>query len=229
MPQNGCECGVLRFANFEVDLRTGELRRGGRKVKLQGQPFQILAMLVERPGELVTRESLRKRLWPADTFVDFEHSLNTAVKKLRQALGDAADHPRFIETLPRRGYRFTGAVEEVEPMAHAIEKPAAGWVGEECVLCANGRTSHVVVPVDEAAFREKEKLEAAGDNLGFSLMIATERLLLVPCGTRVKVLAARTVPSLLEVRILEGEFTGLAAVVLGKHLARTAGAGAKQN
>ncbi len=96
----------VSFSNFEVDLRARELRKHGTKIKLQDQPFQILALLLEKPGEVVTREEIRNRLWPADTFVDFDHSLNSAVKKLRQALSDDPDVPRFIETLPRRGYRF---------------------------------------------------------------------------------------------------------------------------
>ena len=88
--------GVISFGPFEIDLRAGELRRDGRKIRLQEQPFQILAMLLERPGEIVTREELRGRLWPADTFVDFDHGLNAAVKRLRDALGDSAENPRFV-------------------------------------------------------------------------------------------------------------------------------------
>ncbi len=97
---------TLRFAVFEVDLRNGELRKRGIKVKLQDQPFQVLAMLLAAPGEVVTREELRAKLWPADTFVDFDTGLNTAVKRLRDALGDSAESPRYVETLPRKGYRF---------------------------------------------------------------------------------------------------------------------------
>jgi len=97
---------LLRFSVFEVDLRTEELRKQGLKVKLHGQPFQVLAMLLERPGELVTREEIREKLWPGDTFIDFEQSVNTSIKRLREALGDDAVAPRFIETLPRHGYRF---------------------------------------------------------------------------------------------------------------------------
>jgi TolB-like protein/Flp pilus assembly protein TadD len=96
----------VRFGTFELDLRAGELRKQGVKIKLQEQPFQILAMLLEQPGQVVTREELRSRLWPADTFVDFDHSLNKAINKLREALGDSAEKPQFIETLARRGYRF---------------------------------------------------------------------------------------------------------------------------
>ena len=102
---------VRRFATFEVDLRARELRKGGIRIRLQDQPFAILDVMLERPGEVVTREELRQRLWPEGTFVDFEHSLNAAMKRLRAALGDDAENPRFIETLHRRGYRFIAAVE----------------------------------------------------------------------------------------------------------------------
>ena len=102
---------IIRFSTFEVDLQTGELRKRGQRVKLQEQPFQMLAALLERPGEIITREELRSKLWPADTFVDFDHSLNAAVKRLRDALGESAETPIFIETLARRGYRFIGHVE----------------------------------------------------------------------------------------------------------------------
>ena len=96
---------LIRFGTFEVDLPAGELRKSGVKLKLTGQPFQVLAILLERPGEVVTREELQKRLWP-DTFVDVDHNLNTAINKIREVLGDSAESPRFVETLPRRGYRF---------------------------------------------------------------------------------------------------------------------------
>jgi TolB-like protein/DNA-binding winged helix-turn-helix (wHTH) protein/Tfp pilus assembly protein PilF len=102
---------LLRFGVFEVDLRTGELCKQGLRVKLPGQPFQLLAMLLEHPGELVSREEIREKLWPGDTFLDFEHSVNNTVKKLREALGDDPVAPRFIETLPRHGYRFIAPVD----------------------------------------------------------------------------------------------------------------------
>ena len=105
---------VRRFGTFEVDLRARELRKGGIRIRLQDQPFEILVMMLERPGDIVTREELRERLWPAGTFVDFEHSLNAAIKRLRAALGDTADNPRFVETLHRRGYRFIAAVEPTD-------------------------------------------------------------------------------------------------------------------
>ena len=104
---------VVHFGVFAVDFDTGELRKAGIKIKLQDQPFQVLAMLLERPGDLITREELQSRLWPSGTFGDFDHGLNVAVKKLRIALGDTADNPRFIETLARRGYRFIGQVDNV--------------------------------------------------------------------------------------------------------------------
>src|SRR6267378_1418826 len=97
---------VFRFGVFQVDVRAGELRKNGVKLKLQEQPFQVLCLLLEHPGELVSREELRSRLWSADTFVDFDHGLNAAIKRLRDALGESADTPVFIETLARRGYRF---------------------------------------------------------------------------------------------------------------------------
>jgi TolB-like protein/DNA-binding winged helix-turn-helix (wHTH) protein len=101
---------VVRFGVFDADLRSGELRKQGVRVKLQEQPFQILRILLERPGEVVTREEVRQSIWPADTFVDFDHGLNNAIRRLREALGDTADTPRFIETLPKRGYRFIAPV-----------------------------------------------------------------------------------------------------------------------
>src|SRR5215472_11729561 len=105
---------VVRFGIFEADFRVGELRKAGVKVKLHDQPFQVLAVLLDRPGQVVTREEIRKRLWPGDTFVDFDHGLNNAVARLREALGDSAGTPRFIETLPRKGYRFIASADLLE-------------------------------------------------------------------------------------------------------------------
>ena len=102
---------VVRFGVFELDLNAGELRKSGVKLRLQGQPFQVLALLLERAGEVVTREELQQKLWPSDTFVDFDHSLNTAINKVREALGDSASSPRYVETLARRGYRFIAPVQ----------------------------------------------------------------------------------------------------------------------
>jgi cholera toxin transcriptional activator len=121
---------MVRFLAFELDLVAGELRKGGVRIRLQEQPFQVLALLLERPGDLVTREELRQKLWPADTFVDFDHGLNTAINKLREALGDSASNPRYVETLARRGYRFLAPVERMDALApranssQAASKPA---------------------------------------------------------------------------------------------------------
>ena len=106
MENSSSQTQPVRFGSFELDMRAGELRKQGIKIKLQEQPLQILAALLEHPGQVVTREELRSRLWPSDTFVDFDHSLNKAINKLREALGDSAENPRFIETLARHGYRF---------------------------------------------------------------------------------------------------------------------------
>ena len=114
---------IVRFGTFEVDLPAGELRKGGVKLKLTGQPFQVLAILLECPGKVVTRQELQKRLWP-DTFVDVDHNLNTAINKIREVLGDSAESPRFVETLPRRGYRFIGELERpVQPVVEAAVEP----------------------------------------------------------------------------------------------------------
>jgi TolB-like protein/Tfp pilus assembly protein PilF len=108
---------IVRFDGFEVDLRTRELRRGAERIHLQDQPFHILSMLLEHPGDVVTRDAIRARLWPDGTFVDFEHSVNAAIKRLRTALGDTAENPRFVETMPRRGYRFVAPIDD---SVHAI-------------------------------------------------------------------------------------------------------------
>ena len=119
--------GRLCFGIFEADLRTGELRKRGSRVRLQQQPFQVLAVLLSRPGELVTRDELRAQLWSADTFVDFEHGLNKAINKIREALGDSAESPRFVETVPRRGYRFIADVAPAggEPVSVDADAPTA--------------------------------------------------------------------------------------------------------
>ncbi len=109
-----------KFGLFEANLESGELFRNGQKIRMQEQPFQVLVALLEKPGAVVTREDLRQRLWLEDTFVDFDHSLNTAINKLRDALDDTAANPRFIETLPRRGYRFIAPVQPVSEQGEAI-------------------------------------------------------------------------------------------------------------
>ena len=125
---------AARFGAFEVDFRAGEILKHGRRIRLQNQPLQILAMLLEHPGDVVTREELRLKLWPSDTFVDFDHGLNNAINRLREVLGDSAENPRFIETLPRRGYRFVAAIENVagdsqvgpSPISSAATTPGDG-------------------------------------------------------------------------------------------------------
>jgi len=151
-----------RFGVFEADSTTGELRRNGVRVKLHAQPFQVLMLLLERPGELLTREDISRELWPEGTFVDYEHSVNSAVNRLREALGDKAGNPRFVETLARRGYRFVAPVERIgaaeesasavsavqaaEPMAKAADDLGNGFLDR--VLAAPEdlpKTSHSVV------------------------------------------------------------------------------------
>src|ERR1700761_3838936 len=126
--QLSAESPRLSFGLFEVDLATGELWKAGFRVKLQGQPFRVLACLLEKPGQVVSREELQLRLWGKDTVVDFDHSLGTAINKIREALGDSAENPRFIETLARRGYRFIAPVgylpAEGSPVQPSVTAPA---------------------------------------------------------------------------------------------------------
>jgi Tol biopolymer transport system component/DNA-binding winged helix-turn-helix (wHTH) protein len=127
MPGSGQDGHVIRFGVFEADFQAGELRKSGVKIKLQEQPFQILALLLEHPGQVVTREELQQRLWPADTFVEFDNGLNTAIKKLREALGDSADNARFVETLPRRGYRLVVPVTGSDLPSGKLSAPADAY------------------------------------------------------------------------------------------------------
>ena len=224
MAQPVRSANVVRFEVFEVDLRAQELYKAGRKIKLQVQPFQVLAMLLEHAGEVVTRDEMQKRLWPADTFVDFDHSLNTAIKKLRQALGDDKKKPRFVETLPKRGYRFlasvkkpatSAAVSETRLAMPAAKKDAAAspWVGRVVrVSCEHGH-SFAVVSVDEATAAERQKLDAADDDVGLSLLIASQKLLMVPEGTPVRVIEVEQTHSRCHARILEGEHYGKTALL----------------
>ena len=121
---------LLQFGTFELDINAAELRKEGHKVRLRGQPFHLLAELAARPMEVVTREDLRRKLWPPETFVDFENSLNIAVNKLRQALGDSAENPLFVETLPRVGYRFVAPVRITRPETVQSPEPGAMVTGE---------------------------------------------------------------------------------------------------
>ncbi len=219
MSTPGCSPLVARFDIFEVDLRAGELYKAGRKIRLQVLPFQVLALLLEHPGEVVTREEFVKRLWPGDTFVDFDHSLNTAIKKLRRALGDDDKKPRFVETLPKRGYRFIRVVEQANRVPTPARTPSASSrVGQVAKLCGDNALSFTLVSVDDHTIAEREKLDAANDDVGLSLLIASQKLLMVPSGTQVRILEVQPTHSRCQVRILEGEHYGKAAVVPLKQL-----------
>src|SRR6478736_5054641 len=145
--------GVVRFSVFEVDLRSGELRRSGVRIKLQDQPFRLLRILLDHAGDVVTRDELQRQIWPSDTFVDFDRGLNNAVKRLREALGDTAESPRFLETIPRRGYRMMstpgkapGRVESlvVLPLEDLSHDPAQEYFADgltEALITSLGQIS----------------------------------------------------------------------------------------
>jgi DNA-binding winged helix-turn-helix (wHTH) protein len=234
MPRPARSANVVRFDVFEVDLRAEELYKAGRKIKLQVQPFHVLAILLERPGEVVTREEMQKRLWPADTFVDFDHSLNTAIKKLRQALCDDQKKPRFVETLPKRGYRFLVSVKRPAPSSVVRETPVAAparakeaavsrWVGRVATVCCEHGVSFAVVAIDEAAAAERQRLDAADDDVGLSLLIASQSLIMVPVGTPVRIIEVQQTHSRCHARILEGEHYGKTALLPLKLLAESEG------
>src|SRR6201984_3131338 len=128
MAETARQLRLVRFGDFEVDLRSEELRKAGVKLKFGGQPFQVLTILLEQPGDVVTREELQKRLWP-DTFVDVDHNLNTALNKIREILCDSAENPRFVETLSRRGYRFVALPGRDDISKRRLRRltPPAGW------------------------------------------------------------------------------------------------------
>jgi cholera toxin transcriptional activator len=130
---SGVGKNIFRFGVFEADANSGELRKAGVRLRLQEQPFQVLMLFLERPGEVITREEIQQKLWPADTFVDFDHSLNTIINKIREALNDSATNPRFIETLAKRGYRFLAAVEKVgiQPDSRVEQPPMNGLAQKE--------------------------------------------------------------------------------------------------
>jgi DNA-binding winged helix-turn-helix (wHTH) protein/Tol biopolymer transport system component len=137
--------GLVQFGVFELNMQTGELRKSGVRIRLQGKPFQILQALLEHPGEVVTRDELRKRLWPADTFVDFESGLNTAANRLRLTLGDSAENPRYIQTLSRTGYRFIASVSEAAPRPES--RPEIDLVAEPAPAPVNGPAAVVTPPL----------------------------------------------------------------------------------
>ncbi len=140
------EARLLRFGVFEVDLAAGELRKNGARIRLQEQPFQVLAALLENAGQVVTRDHLREKIWPADTFVDFDHSVNTAVNKIREALGDSASSPRFVETLARRGYRFIAPVESVAVAESAAAQENGTRAGAPSPSAQGRSAPHILHP-----------------------------------------------------------------------------------
>ena len=160
--------GPIRFGVFEVDIRTGELRKQGVRVKLQEQPFQLLQILLERPGEIVTREELRQRIWSFGTFVDFEGGVNNAVKRLREALGDSANNPRFVETIPKRGYRWiasTNGKEETtcgaRPALESLTQQTAGKTPKHWRTAAVLAASAIVVVVSYLSWRHLRPITPA--------------------------------------------------------------------
>jgi DNA-binding winged helix-turn-helix (wHTH) protein len=211
------ESGTRKFADFVVDPRAGELFRRGKKIKLQHQPTQVLLALLEKPGQIVTREELRQKIWSEDTFVDFEHSLNTAIKKLRLALGDRATNSKFVETLPKKGYRFLARVEEDEE-APVIRSATSTLEGKVYALVADAGTECVLAPVDEKSLEEWRRLLALNDDVGVSIMITEKRLLLLEAGKTVRLLALGSSSGLCEVRVLEGEHYGRTALLNRKYL-----------
>jgi DNA-binding winged helix-turn-helix (wHTH) protein len=211
------ESGTRKFANFVVDSCAAELYGRGKKIKLQHQPMQVLLALLEKPGQIVTREELRQKIWPADTFVDFEHSLNTAIKKLRLALGDRATNSRFVETLPRRGYRFVANVEVADEKP-VIKTPASPMEGKVFTLVAEEGTECVLAPVDGKSLEEWRRLLVLNDDVGVSMMITEKRLLLLEAGKSVRLLALEGSAGWCEVRILEGEHYGRTALLSRKSM-----------
>ena len=212
-----------RFGPFSVDLRAGELFKRGKKIKVQLLPLQLLGALLEKPGEVVSREELKSRLWPADTFVDFEHGLNTAIKKLRQALGDNPAKPGLIETLPKKGYRFIGRLESNGASVPKNPPPKTALAGKIFSVFAEDGIACVLAPVDAISRDEWQRLIALDDDVGVSMMIAQNRLLLIEVGKPVRVLSAEGPQGWLEARILEGEHYGKTALLPRNALREAAG------
>src|SRR5271170_4393994 len=142
---------TIRFGAFEADLPFGEIRKSGSRIKLQDQPFKVLQILLERPGELVTRDELQSRIWPEDSFGDFDHAVNVAVGKLRAALGDSAENPSFIETVPRRGYRFVATLDE-DPVDTHPRPPGINGDGSGRVASGFNRTLLALLAIVVSGF-----------------------------------------------------------------------------
>jgi DNA-binding winged helix-turn-helix (wHTH) protein len=222
MASTAREQRTQQFGEFMVDCRAGELYRKGKKVKVQFQPMQILLALLEKPGDIVTREELRQKIWPADTFVDFEHSLNTAIKKLRHALGDRAGKSKFVETLPRRGYRFLVSVEAGEQKLQATSAKASPLEGKVVHLVAEEGNECVLALADGKAFEEWRRLKRLGDDVGVAMMITDTRLLLLNPGQTVRLLGVDSTTGWWEARILEGEHYGKTALIERRSLGKEA-------
>ncbi|MGH9561610.1 MAG: winged helix-turn-helix domain-containing protein, partial [Terracidiphilus sp.] len=178
---------IFRFGAFEADEHTGELRKQGRRLALQGQPLQVLLLLLDRAGELVSRTEIHQRLWPDGTFVDFDHGLNTAINKIREALGDSASSPRFVETLARRGYRFIAPVEMVNGNSAPSKIAAAeniGMVDGAALAEAGVARAADAAAADASASRESANAAAAPIGVGASGALGvtgkTRRLLASP-------------------------------------------------
>jgi DNA-binding winged helix-turn-helix (wHTH) protein len=208
----------LRFGPFSVDLQAGELYRRRKKIKVQLLPLQLLGALLEKPGEVITREELKSKLWAADTFVDFEHGLNTAIKKLRQALGDNPAKPGLIETLPKKGYRFIGRLEANGAKPPADPPRTTALAGKIFSVFAEDEIECVLAPADKASLDEWQRLTTLGDDVGIAMMITNNRLLLIEVGKPVRALSADGPQGWLEARILEGEHYGKTALLPSKSL-----------
>jgi len=208
----------LRFGPFSVDLQAGELYRRRKKIKVQLLPLQLLGALLEKPGEVITREELKSKLWAADTFVDFEHGLNTAIKKLRQALGDNPAKPGLIETLPKKGYRFIGRLEANGAKPPADPPRTTALAGKVFSVFAEDEIECVLAPADKASLDEWQRLITLGDDVGIAMMITNNRLLLIEVGKPVRALSADGPQGWLEARILEGEHYGKTALLPSKSL-----------
>jgi cholera toxin transcriptional activator len=167
---------LYRFGLYEADVRSGELRKSGVKQKIQGQPFEVLVALLERPNEVITRDELRARLWPQDTFVDFDHSLNTAINKVRDVLGDTAGNPRFLETLPKRGYRFIAPVQTRDLGAEEAPDTAKIHALDLVAMVTPEAASATVAP---ATTEDEHELPRVNRTLGRSLFALIQVMYLV--------------------------------------------------
>jgi cholera toxin transcriptional activator len=169
---------LFRFGLYEADVTSGDLRKNGVKQKIQGQPFEVLVALLERPNQVITREELRARLWPRDTFVDFDHSLNTAINKVRDVLGDTAANPRFLETLPKRGYRFIAPVQTQEISGFESDAPETLKINAPDLIAAIAPAVQTPSPAP-ALTTDEQELPHVNRTLGRSLFALIQIMYLV--------------------------------------------------